>query len=133
MFFYLLIYLFFFGFYFILFYFNNWLTKIGARGTSALWQACAHSGRKSSIYSESVNYLSVIDQLLSAGAEPNILCRGYTPLRMACRQGSSLALISRLIDAGADVNDIDDEGRTLLWLDPHVLGIDVVAKLVGSG
>ena len=56
-----------------------------------------------------------VDMLQSAGG--NINGRnsfGHTPLHMACRGEGSLPLVKKLVEAGADIDAIDNNGETAL-------------------
>ena len=51
--------------------------------------------------------------LLDAGADPNVVCKGVTPLLMAARHGNA-AIIGRLRDAGGKTGATDAKQRTML-------------------
>ncbi|WP_302294720.1 ankyrin repeat domain-containing protein [Pyramidobacter piscolens] len=51
---------------------------------------------------------------LKAGSDPNAAVDGLTPLMWAARDNRDKDMLSALIDAGADVNAQDPEGRTAL-------------------
>ncbi|MBN8457607.1 MAG: ankyrin repeat domain-containing protein [Verrucomicrobia bacterium] len=51
--------------------------------------------------------------LLDAGADPNVVCKGVTPLLMAARHGNA-AIIGRLRDAGGKTGATDAKQRTTL-------------------
>ncbi|MCY0986488.1 ankyrin repeat domain-containing protein [Nannocystis sp. ILAH1] len=57
------------------------------------------------------DYLLMLESLLRAGADPNVPWYGETPLMMAAAFGS-MALVKRLLAAGARVDAVDDKGKT---------------------
>jgi ankyrin repeat protein len=66
----------------------------------------------------------VVEVLLQAGANPNVSIGGYPnlgsggytyPLHLACRSGHP-GIVKLLIDAGADVNQLNSAGETPLGL-----------------
>ncbi|WP_096327437.1 ankyrin repeat domain-containing protein [Nannocystis exedens] len=57
------------------------------------------------------DYLSMLESLLRAGADPNVAWYGETPLMKAAQFGS-MALVKRLLAAGASVDAVDDKGKT---------------------
>ena len=83
--------------------------------------------------------VEVVQYLLEAGADPDMLCGGIRPLHhaidveadTAAQTGEQLAFVLTplLIEAGADVNGVDESGRTpLQWaLDwGHQSGIELL-------
>ncbi len=77
---------------------------------AALDQRQSASGMTALHYAASSGKFYAIDYLLQQGADPNaVTAAGLTPLMLAIMSGSSVmslnaALVSRLIDGGADVN-----------------------------
>jgi len=55
----------------------------------------------------------IVKILLSHGADVNVLCKGRTPLVVACSRGN-IDLVRCLVENGADINRPDDNGRTCL-------------------
>ncbi|MFY0539436.1 ankyrin repeat domain-containing protein [Nannocystis pusilla] len=53
----------------------------------------------------------MLESLLRAGADPNVPWYGTTPLMMAAAFGS-MALVKRLLAAGARVDAVDEKGKT---------------------
>jgi len=63
-----------------------------------------------------------LDLLLDAGADPNPYSASETPLQTAARLGDRHA-IQRLLDAGAQVNDVADDAAVVARLRRHVAGM----------
>nr|WP_276603753.1 ankyrin repeat domain-containing protein [Nannocystis pusilla] len=53
----------------------------------------------------------MLESLLRAGADPNVPWYGETPLMKAAAFGS-MAIVKRLIAAGARVDAVDEKGKT---------------------
>ena len=68
---------------------------------------------------------------LKAGSDPNAAVDGLTPLMWAARDNRDKDMLSALIDAGADVNAQDPEGRTALMY--AVKNPAAVATLMNAG
>ena len=90
---------------------------------------------------ESAN-IKVIDLLLKGGAEVNwVNLFGATPLHLACRAGATwretcpnaLAIVNRLLDAGADHQAVNDAGETSLHTAAAQAPGGVVAELIRRG
>nr|AHN85644.1 hypothetical protein [Nannocystis pusilla] len=72
--------------------------------------AYALYGANFSDHAPEADYLSIVDSLLAAGADPNVPFAGQTPLMKAAAFGS-MALVKRLIAAGARVDAVDEAGK----------------------
>lgn len=73
-----------------------------------------------------------LEKLLLAGAEVNASCYGRRALHSAAARGRSKS-VRLLLTKGAEVDPVDGEGRTPLWLAVHTLKTEVVAILVKAG
>ncbi|KAK6835061.1 hypothetical protein PG987_009755 [Apiospora arundinis] len=92
----------------------------------------------------SYNNLEIVDLVLKLGADVNqkgydCCCHFdcvdetlYTPLQRACIEGN-LAIVKRLIDEGADLNAVDDEGLTALEYAARDGRLDMVQLLLSRG
>jgi hypothetical protein len=59
--------------------------------------------------------LDLVRRFLEAGAEPNVRALGGTPLRRAAALGER-EMVKLLVEAGADLDALDDEGQSALAL-----------------
>ena len=99
----------------------------GKRRTSALMYACRH------------RCAEIVDLLVSAGANLNLKdgANGWSALCEACmRMGGHDVdgeIVQRLIDAGADLNQVDKGGRTVLMNVCYYPNEEAVRRLIGGG
>jgi ankyrin repeat protein len=81
----------------------------GARGSEDTADLCA--ALRLAAY---LGHENVVDQLLNWGVDPNCRSpRGRTPLMFAVGSERSAAIARRLIAAGANVNAVDEEGKSV--------------------
>ncbi|MFZ6184271.1 ankyrin repeat domain-containing protein [Nannocystis pusilla] len=83
----------------------------GKWGTPESIIASMLSSANFSDHAPEADYLSMLESLLRAGADPNVPWYGETPLMKAAAFGS-MAIVKRLIAAGARVDAVDDKGKT---------------------
>ena len=89
------------------------------------------SGRHSLFHARSVEVMGL---LLDAGANPDISDRyNYTPLSSAVNARNGVALLTSLIQSGADVNKRTDHGRTAIFNVIPDDNIEVFSILVKNG
>lgn len=77
--------------------------------TTPLWHACTHDD------------IQLIQYLLDAGANPNKSNdKGITPMMHVLESSYNLDIITALLKAGADINKMDSEYRSILFrIDPN--------------
>ncbi|WAS90507.1 ankyrin repeat domain-containing protein [Nannocystis punicea] len=68
------------------------------------------NGATFSDHAPEADYLSMLESLLRAGADPNVPWYGETPLMKAAQFGS-MTLVKRLLEAGAKVDAVDEKGK----------------------
>jgi ankyrin repeat protein len=77
--------------------------------------------------------VGIADQLIRAGAEPNVANDlGFSPLMLAAGNGSA-RMIERLIRAGADVRRARSSGETALMMAARAGGLEAVKLLLAGG
>jgi ankyrin repeat protein len=79
------------------------------------------------------NNLDLVNQLLAAGAKPDLADdHGVTPLARAA-ENANLAIVERLLQAGASPNAAQDSGLAPLMVAAHTGSIPVVKTLLAHG
>lgn len=99
------------------------VNTVDASGTSALMNAC----RWADVWS--VSFLLRHGATADKPKSP----KGRTPLMVACAYYSGRTICSMLIDYGADVNAISNEGVTALMLAAQNAKLDVIELLLSKG
>jgi ankyrin repeat protein len=84
-------------------------------GLTALHLACLCGSPQDSegaTLRDSERYLPIVETLLARGIDPNVRVEktGVTPLHLACKMGS-VPIVRTLLEAGADPESEDEEGR----------------------
>jgi len=115
----------------------NWnvvrtLIAQGARGEVV--NAADSDGSRPLHWAVRADELQVVDLLLRAGADAKAENRlGVTPLYLAAQNGNA-AIIRRLLDAGANANQVDRmTGETLLMVATKTGAADAVQTLLKAG
>jgi ankyrin repeat protein len=80
------------------------------------------------------NHLPIIQELLLAGANVNLRAiTGVNALTVSINPGASLPITKTLLDAGADVDVEDNEGRTPLFFAVYNRKNEIVLELLRRG
>lgn len=73
------------------------------------------------------------NQLLSAGANPNVDYKGISALHKAARDPNNETMLGLLLDHGAEIDDVDPDGCTALYLAVKARHVTNVQLLVSRG
>jgi hypothetical protein len=84
--------------------------RIDADGPPESIIACMLYGANFSDHAPEADYVSMLESLLQAGADPEVPFGGQTPLMKAAAFGS-MTLVKRLLTAGARVDTVDEKGK----------------------